>query len=285
MANKLNREHKSTLFSYMFSQKEYALQLYNALNNTNYDNPEDIHITTLENVVFINIYNDVSFMFNSTLQLYEHQSTYCPNIPLRNLFYLSNSYEKLLNEQKANLYSSKLIKIPTPKCIVFYNGTKEQPDQMEIRLSDAFINQSTKGDLELTVLMLNINFNHNKELLKKCEVLYAYSLYISKFREYNENTKLSLEEAAAKALDYCISENVMADFFKERRNEVVGMILEEYTKERVEQDMANMAQEIEDMKQEISEKEAELQSKDAELQSKDAEIARLRQALAERQNC
>ena len=204
MANKLNREHKSTLFSYMFSQKEYALQLYNALNNTNYDNPEDIQI-------------------------------------------------------------------PTPKCIVLYNGTKEQPDQMEIRLSDAFINQSTKGDLELTVLMLNINFNHNKELLKKCEVLYAYSLYISKFREYNENTKLSLEEAAVKALDYCISENVMADFFKERRNEVVGMILEEYTKERVEQDMANMAQEIEDMKQEISEK--------------DAEIARLRQALAERENC
>lgn len=290
MANKVNREYKSSLFSYMFSQKEYALQLYNALNNSNYDNPEDIQITTLENVVFINIYNDVSFMFNSTLQLYEHQSTYCPNIPLRNLFYLSNSYEKLLNRQKSNLYSSRLIKIPTPKCVVFYNGTKEFPDRMELKLSDSFYNQEVKGDLELTVLMLNINFNHNKELFEKCEILHAYSLYIAKFREYNETTELSLKEAAIKALDYCISINVMADFFTERRNEVVGMILEEYTKERVEQDMADMAQEIADMKQELSElknekdalineKDAEIQSKDAEIQSKDAEIARLRKAL------
>ena len=190
--------------------------------------------------------------------------------------------EKLLNKQKANLYSSKLIQIPTPKCVVFYNGAKEQPDRMELKLSDSFNNQATKGDLELTVLMLNINFNHNKDLMDKCEILYAYSLYIAKFREYNENTELSLEEAAIKALDYCISISVMADFFTERRNEVVGMILEEYTKERVEQDIADMAQEIADMKQELSEKNAEIQSKDAEIQSKDAEIARLRQALSAR---
>lgn len=277
MANKVNREYKSTLFSYMFSQKENALHLYNALNNSNYDNPEDIQITTLENVVFINIYNDVSFMFNSTLQLYEHQSTYSPNIPLRNLFYLSNSYEKMLNEQKVNLYNTRLIKIPTPKCVVFYNGTKEQPDKMELKLPDAFINQDTKGDLELTVLMLNINFNRNKELMEKCEVLYAYSLYIAKFREYNEDEDAILEEAAIKAIDYCISNNVMTDFFSSRRNEVVGMILEEYTKERVERDMADMAQLI-------LEKDAQIEAKDAEIQSKDAEIARLRQALAEKNN-
>ena len=96
--NHVNREYKSSLFSYIFSQKEYALQLYNALNNSHYDNPEDIRITTLENVVFINIYNDVSFMFNSTLQLYEHQSTFNPNMPLRNLFYLANIYEKYIKE-------------------------------------------------------------------------------------------------------------------------------------------------------------------------------------------
>ena len=270
--NKVNREYKSSLFSCIFSKKEYALQLYNALNNSDYNNPEDIEITTLENVVFINIYNDVSFMFNNTVQFYEHQSTFNPNMPLRNLFYLSNTYEKLIRQKDEDLYGSTLIQIPTPTCIVFYNGIKSEPDKKILKLSDSFINQKIEGSLELIVQMININYDYNLELMKKCEALYGYSLYISKVREYNMNEEYSIKESAIKALDYCIDNNVLADFFSEKRNEVVGMILEEYNMEHVEQRMDRMYRKLENMEQEIQIKVAELQSKDAELQSKDAEL-------------
>lgn len=257
MANEVNREYKSTLFTFMLSQKEYALQVYNALNNSNYDNPEDITITTLENAVFINRYNDVSYLFNSTLQLYEHQSTYNPNMPLRSLFYLVQTYEKLITNRR-KFFGSRLIQIPTPKCIVFYNGTKETEDIVTMKLSDAFTNQKAEGDLELTVHMINVNYGHNKELLDKCEVLRGYSLYISKFHEYNENETISMTDAAIKALDYCVKANVMKDFFTLRRNEVVGMILEEFTTEHVEQYIKEMEEEIVEKDNVIAEKDAEI---------------------------
>ena len=281
--NNINREYKSSLFSYIFSQKEYALQLYNALNNSHYDNPEEVRITTLENVVFINIYNDVSFMFNSTLQFYEHQSTFNPNMPLRNLFYLANTYEKYIKELDEDLYSSSLIKIPTPTCIVFYNGVKDEPDRLPLKLSDAFINREAEASLELIVKMININYDYNQDLMAKCEALYGYSLYISKVREYNNTYGMDIQEASIKALDYCIEKDIFADFFRERRNEVVGMILEEYTLEHVEQRTARkverLTKELEDAHRTISDKDSVIQTKDAELQSKDAEIVRLKQLL------
>ena len=269
--NKANREYKSSLFNCIFSQKEYALQLYNALNDSDYDNPEDVEITTLENVVFINIYNDVSFMFNSTIQFYEHQSTFNPNIPLRNLFYLSNTYEKMIHKQEEDLYGSSLIPIPTPTCIVFYNGVQSKPAKMTLKLSDAYINQEIEGSLELTVQMININSDYNQELKNKSEALYGYSLYISKVREYNGNG-MSVKEAAIKALDYCIDNDILADFFKERRNEVVGMILEEYTLEHIEQRSARMSRKLEALTQEVQAKNSELQAKDSELQAKNSEL-------------
>lgn len=137
----------------------------------------------------------------------------------------------------------------------------------------AFINKNYKGSLELEVQMLNINFSHNRDLLNKCRSLYGYSLYISKFREYNEIEQISRQEAAIKALDYCIEQNVMADFFRERRNEVVNMILEEYNVERVENDMAKMQQTIDRQKEKLADKDIELADKDKELADKDKELA------------
>ena len=224
MANEANPQYKSTLFSTIFSEKENALEMYNALNGTDYDNPDEITITTLKNVVFINRYNDVSYVLGGVFNLYEHQSTYNPNMPLRSFFYVAQTFEKMVDQKK--LLSSIRVTIPTPKFVVFYNGTKNQPDQVIKKLSDSYANKKIPGDMELTVTMLNINYGNNAELMKKCEALNGYSLYISKFREYNENGKFTHSESAEKALDYCINNNVMTEFFKERRKEVVGMILE-----------------------------------------------------------
>ena len=238
----------------MLSQKEYALQVYNVLNNSNYTNSEDVEITTLENVVFINIKNDVSFVLDNIFNLYERQSTFNPNIPLRSLLYIADLYERMIKEKNLNIYGSKLIKIPTPKCVVFYNGEKEYPDKKILNLSDSFENKSTESDVQIRVTMLNINYSHNKELLDKCEVLRGYSLYNEKFREYNKLEEVNKIEAAHKALDYCIQHNVLADFFKKRRNEVVGMILE-YTAEQAEKDMEKLEKEIAEKDQALAEKE------------------------------
>ena len=224
MANESNSQYKSTLFSTVFSVKENALEMYNALNGTAYDNPEEITITTLKNVVFINRYNDVSYILGGVFNLYEHQSTYNPNMPLRSFFYIAQTLEKMVDQKK--MLSRTRVPIPTPKFVVFYNGTEKQPDKQLMKLSDSYTNKEIPGDMELTVTMLNINYGHNAELMKKCEALNGYSLYISKFREYNENEKFTYSEAAEKALDYCISNNIMPEFFRERRKEVVGMILE-----------------------------------------------------------
>ena len=224
MANKANPQYNSTLFSTIFSEKGNALEMYNALNGTDYDDPDEITITTLKNVVFLNRYNDVSYVIGGVFNLYEHQSTYNPNMPLRSFFYIAQTFEKMV-EQK-NLYSPIRVPIPTPKFVVFYNGTKDQPDRQYMNLSDSYTNKKISGDMELTVTMLNVNYGHNAELMKKCEALNGYSLYISKFREYNESGKFTHSESAERALDYCIKNNVMTEFFRERRKEVVGVILE-----------------------------------------------------------
>lgn len=269
MANKLNREHKSTLFASMFSDKKNALDLYNALNQSHYDNPDEIMVTTLKNAIFINRYNDVSYILDWTLNLYEHQSTFNPNMPLRSLFYIAETYERIIDTDA--IYGSRLIEIPTPKVVVFYNGKAEQPDRQYLKLSDAFANKKVQGDLELTVLMLNINHSHNVELMNKSEALRGYSVYISKFREYNENRDTSAEQAAVMALDYCINNNIMAAFFKEHGKEVIGMVLD-FTQERASEFIGKLEKEIEQKQLDIDAKERVIESKEREIKSKERVI-------------
>ena len=265
MANKTNPQYKSTLFSTIFSDKVNALEMYNALNGTDYDNPDEITITTLKNVVFINRYNDVSYVLGGVFNLYEHQSTYNPNMPLRSFFYTAQSYEKMVDEKK--LLSRSPVKIPTPKFVVFYNGSKEQPDVIVQKLSDSFTNKEVQGDLELSVTMINVNYGHNGELMKKCQALNGYSLYISKFREYTEENGLVREEAARKAIEYCIDNDVMVDFFEERRKKVVGMMLE-VTEEIIQDLIRDLEDDKEELAQRLETEFKEHQEKMQQLQAK-----------------
>ena len=288
MANKTNPQYKSTLFSTIFSDKVNALEMYNALNGTDYDNPDEITITTLKNVVFINRYNDVSYVLGGVFNLYEHQSTYNPNMPLRSFFYTAQSYEKMVDEKK--LLSRSPVKIPTPKFVVFYNGSKEQPDVIVQKLSDSFTNKEVQGDLELSVTMINVNYGHNGELMKKCQALNGYSLYISKFREYTEENGLVREEAARKAIEYCIDNDVMVDFFEERRKEVVGMMLE-VTEEIIqdlirdlEDDKEELAQRLETEFKEHQEKMQQLQAKIRENEEQEQQLqAKIRENIEKNQ--
>ena len=145
------------------------MDLYNALNNTCYENPNDLEVNTLEDAVYLSMKNDISFLIGGTLNLYEHQSTYNPNMPLRGLIYLARLYDGYVETENINLYSSTLKKLPIPQYFVFYNGTKAQPDETILRLTDAFesVSDNRQPCLQCTAVMLNINYGHNLALMEK----------------------------------------------------------------------------------------------------------------------
>lgn len=130
------RNYRDTLFRMLFRDKERLLSLFNAVNGTHYDDPEELMITTLEGALYLGMKNDVSCMIDMMMQLYEHQSTVNPNMPLRNLFYVSDLLQKYVYEKGLDIYSRKQIKIPTPKFVVFYNGEEEQPERKEFLLKN-----------------------------------------------------------------------------------------------------------------------------------------------------
>lgn len=236
-----NRNYKDSLFRMVFKKKSDILELYNAINGTDYRDPEELEINTLDNVLYIGKKNDVSFVIGCTMNLYEHQSSYNPNMPLRGLVYFSKQYNKYVEQRKLNLFSSSLQKIPTPKYIVFYNGRKDEPDRQVLRLSDAF--QSEGGCLECEATMLNINYGKNLELMEKCRRLEEYAIFVATVRKYALDEKMNRSEAITCAIDECIQKGILVDVLKEQRAEVVMYILESFDKEIYERDLKQDAYE------------------------------------------
>ena len=171
--------------------------------------------------------NDISFLLDSEMNLYEHQGSYNPNMPLRDLVYIAKQLEKYTRDE--TIYSSMLVKIPVPRFVVFYNGTDGQPERQILRLSDAFEKETAEPELELKVLMLNINFGHNKELMDKCRTLREYSQYVDRVRKYAK--RMQIEEAVERAVTECIREGILADFLSSQRAEVIAVSIFEYNEE------------------------------------------------------
>ena len=224
-----NRKYKDTIFRMLFSDKKNLLSLYNALNGKNYSDCDKLEIVTLENAIYMSMKNDLAFILDLDLFLWEHQSTYNPNIPLRDLMYIAKEYEKYIKEKGISLYSSRQQKIPAPQFIVFYNGNRKIGECMEHRLSDAYEISSGEPALELKVLVININEGHNQKLMESCQILKEYAQYVSKVRTYKKT--LSLNEAVEKAVEECIREGILREFLLANKAEVVAMSIFEYDRE------------------------------------------------------
>ena len=225
-----NREHKSSVFTELFKEKEALLELYNALSNSNYTLDTKIEINTLQGVLFLDAMNDISFTLDDKIViLIEHQSTISENAPLRFLLYIARVYEKLID--KKTVYRQKLVKIPTPELIVLYNGKAPFPKEKRLRLSDAFVKTPNQADgfgcLELFVRVLNINVGYNEEILNRCETLHGYVLFIGKIRE-NMESGMELDEAITEAVKYCEKNQVLQPFLKEHASEVENMLTTEF---------------------------------------------------------
>ena len=236
-----NRKHKDSLFRKVFRKKKDLLDLYNAINGTNYEKEDELEINTLDNVLYMSVKNDISCIVGCTINLYEHQSSYNPNMPLRGLIYFAQLYNIYTEKRKLNLFSSTLQKIPTPQFVVFYNGLKKEPDRKVLKLSDAFMNSG--GCLECSAIMLNINYGSNRELMEKCRRLEEYAIFIETVRNYAADESLNLGEAITLAIEDCIKKEILSDILTEERAEVFMYILESFDKELYERDLKEDAYE------------------------------------------
>ena len=223
----VKRDYKSHMFKLIFDDKRKLLALYNAVSGKHYTDPELLTINTLENAIYMSMKNDMSFLIDSRLSLYEHQSTYNPNMALRFLFYLSDLYSEM--SKSWNLYGSKRLSIPTPRFVVFYNGREIRPDYEMLKLSDLYTVKEKDYALELTVDVININKGHNPKLMEACKDLCDYAEYTYRVRKYAES--MPIEEAVDKSIKECIQEDILKDFLIKCRTEARVMSIYEYNQE------------------------------------------------------
>ena len=227
-------KYKDTVFRKLFSDPARLLELYNAMNKSSYTNSSELEINTLDNAVYLGMKNDVSFIFHNELWLYEHQSTVNPNMPLRDLIYAADILASKFYDK--SVYSSVQIKIPSPRFIVFYNGSRNVPEQYMYKLSDAYY-QNNNGEapfcepfLELKVLVININGCYNEDIKRSCKTLSDYQTYVSLVRAYSAT--MPIEKAVSTAIEECISNDVLREFLEKERAVVMSLSVFEFNKER-----------------------------------------------------
>ena len=231
MAN-VKRNYKDNTFCALFSEKRNLIELYNALSGSSFDMDTPVEIVTLDNTFFGDRENDLSFIIdNRWIVLAEQQSTLSPNIPLRMLVYVARQYENLVFSR--DIYSRKLVKIPTPELYVFYNGPQDAPVEQEMKLSDAFMAECDKIALEVAVKFINVNYEKGAEILKRCKAMEGYSLLLHMIREECKATG-KLKTAIEKCIRKCVEGGIIADFLKEHGGEVMSFLFEKLTREECE---------------------------------------------------
>lgn len=227
-----NREYKDRLFTFIFGNPEnkaWTLSLYNAVNGSSYTNPDDIILNTIDDVIYMGMKNDISFLMLNTMNFYEQQSTFNPNMPMRFLIYAGMVYSKYIEGNKNyHRFSKQQQKAPTPKCICFYNGTDNKQDRIILRLSDSF-EKGSEPDIEVTVTMININYGHNKDLLNACKPLNEYAWFVEKIRNSETNV---FEESIDMALTEMPDDFLIKPFLIANKAEVKYMCITEYDESR-----------------------------------------------------
>ena len=222
-----NRKYKDSVFCDYMSDGPKLVELYNAVYGANYPSDTPVEINTLDNVLYMDRVNDISFTLDGKyVVLLEQQSTLSRNMPLRMGIYIMRLYEKMLPEKA--LYREETIPLFTPKFIVLYNGDEDLPEYTEQRISDAFLEED--ADIYVRVRWFNIRRHKNivPELLQRCKSLDEYSILVEQIEEYRKQNGISLEEAIRLAIMNCRKQGVMADYLKEKGSEVLNMIFTEW---------------------------------------------------------
>lgn len=224
---KYDRNYKSSIFAMLYEKKENIMDLYNGIYDDKCTNPEEITVNTLtdedgvESGIFARFRNDLSFIFGTYLNMFEHQSTINNNIPIRMLIYISELINKIVPRKQ--LYRETAVKIPAPRFVVFYNGINDAPLETELKLSDQYTTEQTDPDLELKVAVYNINTKKGSELLKRSRTLREYMIFVDRAQAVLNEAKDELEkrQALGRVIDDCVSEGILTELLRERREEII----------------------------------------------------------------
>jgi hypothetical protein len=229
---KANLKLKDSVFSAFFTDKAKAIELYNGATNSNVLADATVEFNTLDDVIYKDRINDLSFILNGKLiVLLEHQSTINENMALRMLLYVGRLYDRMFQKDKS-VYKRKRVSIPTPQFIVFYNGKEPIAEHQVINLSDSFAQKDVPFPLELYVDVYDIKYSeeHMPEILKKCPSLKEYSFFIHNVDE-NKNSGQELDIAIKHGIQYCIEHDIMKEFLEKHGSEVHNMLFTEWNQE------------------------------------------------------
>ena len=233
-------KYKDNVFCMLYREKENLLDLYNALRGSNYTNVDDLQVTTLNGGSYMKYKNDASFVLNMSLYMFEQQSSKNENMPLRFLHYLSDVYREMFSNDV--LHRRSMIKIPVPHFVTFYNGLEKWiEEEEEIKLSDMYEIPVDNPQLELKVRVININ--RDADILSKCETLRGYMTFVNKTRCKTQVERKDVKQAVLEAIDECMEENILVDFFEKHREEVVEVSIYDYDEEKVRKTLADEARE------------------------------------------
>ena len=231
-----NRNFKNGVFTTLFDNPDLLRELYCAIKGVSLPPEVPVSINTLENVLFLDFNNDISFEIGGKLVvLIEHQSTINPNMALGLLLYVARVLEKKVKGR--TLYSRKEITIPWPEFYVLYNGKEEFPDEHSYRLSELFEKPESLGLpenasplLELEVKVLNINEGRNAAIVNRCQKLAEYSSFMARIYAHWKETG-DLDEAIKKTIKYCEKHDILKEYLEIHGSEVLNMILTEWNTE------------------------------------------------------
>lgn len=220
-----NSKYRDSVFRSYFDEPIRLLSLCNAILDTNYTNPDELNINTLDGLFFDKQKNDISCTIdNHFLVLIEHQSTVNENMPFRCLSYVAELLNNLIVD-KDKLYHQARIYFPSPRFAVLYNGDKHEPLQREMRLSNSFYGDSSS--LELIVSIYNINYGLPQPLLRKCSYLNDYSTLVGKVKE-GIILGLPQRDAIRRAVKFCLDHGIMGNYLVEHSEEVFNMLALEW---------------------------------------------------------
>ena len=246
---------RDNVFCMLFRDKKNLLELYNALNDTDYTNVDDLAVTTLQGGVYMKYKNDASFVFGQDLYMFEQQASKNLNMPLRFLHYVSDVYREMY--PNSELHRRTMLKIPVPHFVTFYNGRDEmKEEEVVLKLSDMFMEGKasvsqvytmSEPELELKVRVININPDCGEEsgdgnsddskdrkipeILNKCHTLRDYMTFVNKVNEKKYSENKDIRTAVTEAVDECIASGILSDFFSEYREEVIDVSVYDYDEE------------------------------------------------------
>ena len=231
-----NRKYRDSMFRFLFGNekhRDWTLSLFNALSGKDYTDPGEIRYQEMDNVLYIQIREDVVFLYSSTLNFFEHQSTWSPNLPFRMLEYAARQFAAIADKNIKAVYSSRIVKFPKPRFFVLYNGTDRTiPAETTLKLSESYdtISRSEElgnaFDLEVVVHVFNINSGFNESLQEKCRPLKEYTWIVSAIRKETARGR-SLKDAIRMVIRRIPESFLIRDEIMAERGRVTAMIFDE----------------------------------------------------------